>query len=47
MATAVQSSQEGGGPFVDLDTKIEEMFEKADDLMINKKSYKEAVRIKF
>lgn len=30
-------------PFADLDSRLEEIFEKADDYMINKKSYKDAV----
>lgn len=32
-------------PFADLDQRLEEIFEKADDYMINKKSYKDAVGV--
>jgi hypothetical protein len=35
----------GGNPFADLDQRLEEIFEKADDFMINKKSFKDAVSV--
>lgn len=34
-----------GNPFADLDSRLEEIFEKADDFMINKKSYKDAAKL--
>ena len=41
------TEHQGENQFADLDERLEEIFERADDYMIRKKSYKEAVRDKW
>ena len=42
---AAPPKKDPSNPFTDLEQKIEEIFEKADDFMINKKSFGEAAKL--